>query len=111
MVYGVITKADIEWAPHAGSERGNPAWTPIIWYSYEVNGVAYQGRTEMKPWYVNVRTALAGADDLVGKAIRVRYNGEVPAKSAWLQSDGGSGQLAHPAKPDPVTGLISLSLK
>ena len=65
----------------------------------------------MGPWFLDVRSALAAADDLVSENLQIRYSPENPAKSAWLESDGGSGQLAPPAKPDPVSGLVTLSLK
>lgn len=65
----------------------------------------------MGPWFLDVRSALAAADDLVGKDLQIRYRPENPATSAWLESDGGSGQLAPAAKPDPGSGLVTLSLK
>lgn len=111
IVQGVITKTDVELAKHADSSQEGDAWTPIVWYSYEVNGIGYQGRSEMEPWYLDIRSALAAADDLIGKNLQVRYRSENPANSTWLEADGGSGQLAPAAKPHPVSGLVTLSLK
>jgi hypothetical protein len=108
---GVVTKTDIVCAPDIDPKRGSTAWIAVLCYSYEVNGIEYQGSLATEPWYVDVRSALAGADDLIGKNIQIRYRPDVPAKSTWLESDGGSGQLAAPAKPDPVSGLVILSLK
>ena len=107
----VVTKTDIVSDPGTDPKRGT-AWLAVLCYSYEVNGIEYQGCwLAPEPWYVDVRSALAAADDLIGKNIQIRYRPDVPAKSTWLESDGGSRQLAAPAKPEPESGLVILSLK
>lgn len=80
-------------------------------YSYEVDGVQYRGHVKTEPWDIDTRSALRLWGDLMDKKIYIRYKPNAPARSTWVSSDGGSGDLAAPAKLDPATGCLLLSFK
>lgn len=109
---GVIAEVDVEQTKQFKQAYGREAWILKLRYSYEVNGKEYKGSAKTDPWYITgIRAALATSDDLVGKTIFIRYKPGYPAKSTWLESDGGSGQLAAPANPNPPSGFLMLSLR
>lgn len=112
MTDGMISRVDFEEAKRVNNAYGREAWVFKLWYSYTVSGIQYNGFAKTDPWYITgIRAALATSDDLVGKSVFIRYKPDYPAKSIWLESDGGSGQLAAPASPDPPSGFLMLSLK
>lgn len=109
---GVIAEVDVEQTKQFKPAYGREAWILKLRYSYEVNGKEYKESAKTDPWYITgIRAALATSDDLVGKTIFIRYKPGYPAKSTWLESDGGSGQLAAPTNPNPPSGFLMLSLR
>jgi hypothetical protein len=93
------------------SESGKAGgWIPEVVYEYEVYGIPYQGRTTGEIWYYENDAASETARSLIGSTLPIRCSPSNPAKSIHLRTDGGPAQLL-PSRPDPDSGLVTLSLK
>lgn len=108
-VQAVIEKAEAK--KIVGEEaEWRACWRPVVQYTYRVNGDTYSGEAEGEIWFYDKQAACEVAKNLEGKNLPIRYKPDAPFRSVYLPSDGGPPQFI-PARPDPKSGFVNVSLK
>jgi uncharacterized protein DUF3592 len=105
----IIDRAKAEEAVDSESGR-RLGWKPVLFYTYHVDGDTYSGEAEGEPWTYDWLTASEVAKSMEGDSLPIRYKPDSPSRSVYLPSDGGPPQFI-PARPDPKSGLVIVSLK
>jgi hypothetical protein len=95
------------------SDISKPArlvYTPVLQYSYVVNGERYSGGFNVGVWDRNQDSAQATGKRWLGERIRIRYKPSDVAVSVWLQQDGAPAGVSFTGPHASDDGLIDLEL-
>jgi hypothetical protein len=92
-VAGVVTSAEVEESVSSDEDSPTSSFNPKISYSYQVGGVAFQGK-KISFGAVNTGSRRAAEQALepypVGQPVNVHYNPEKPAEAVLNVEAGGT---------------------